>query len=116
MRFISNPVFKPRARLLIQLGDQLIRNENIAVLELIKNCYDADSRIVKIILSNLDKKDVGKIEIIDDGCGMNQNVITNAWLEPGSDFKEIQFKKNKRTEKYQRLPIGEKGIGRFGVH
>jgi hypothetical protein len=29
--------FEPRARLLLQLGDKLIKNENIALLELIKN-------------------------------------------------------------------------------
>ena len=33
--------FKPKARLLLQLGDQLIRNEKIALSELIKNSYDA---------------------------------------------------------------------------
>ena len=42
--------FKPRARLLLQLGDQLIKNESIALLELAKNAYDADASVVSIIM------------------------------------------------------------------
>jgi signal transduction histidine kinase len=116
MNFKNNPTFRPRARLLLQLGDQLIKNENIAVLELVKNSYDADARNVKIRMKNVENKEFGKIEILDDGCGMDEDVLKNAWLEPGSDYKELQFRKNKRSVKYNRLPIGEKGIGRFGVH
>ena len=35
--------FKPNARLLLHLGDELIRNESVAILELVKNAYDADA-------------------------------------------------------------------------
>ncbi len=108
--------FEPRARLLLQLGDKLIKNENVALLELIKNSYDADSRKVKLRLNQITNKDLGTIDIIDDGEGMNMEIIENAWLEPGSDHKEQLTKKNIRTKKFNRLPIGEKGIGRFGVH
>ena len=38
--------FKPRAQILLQLGEQLIKNENIAILELVKNAYDADAKKV----------------------------------------------------------------------
>lgn len=117
MRILSDKnFFEPRARLLIQLGDKLIKNENIALLELIKNSYDADAKDVKLKLYNIESKKDGIIEILDDGTGMDMDIIQNAWLEPGSDNKAILFKKRKRTEKYGRLPIGEKGIGRFGVH
>lgn len=117
MRMISTRnYFEPRARLLIQLGDKLIKNENIALLELVKNSYDADAKGVKIKLKNIQDKNNGIIEIIDDGVGMDIDIINNAWLEPGSDNKAIQFKNRERTKKFKRLPIGEKGIGRFGVH
>lgn len=117
MKIDSNKnFFQPRARLLLQLGDKLIKNENIALLELIKNSYDADARKVDVKLRNLKNKELGYIEILDDGEGMDMKIIENAWLEPGSDHKEIQTKNNIRTQKYKRLPIGEKGIGRFGVH
>ncbi len=108
--------FEPRARLLLQLGDKLIRNENIALLELIKNSYDADARRVKVILKNVETKNIGVIEVNDDGDGMDIDIIQNVWMEPGSDHKEILTRKNIRSKKYGRLPIGEKGIGRFGAH
>lgn len=108
--------FQPRARLLLQLGDKLIKNENIALLELIKNSYDADAKHVKVKLQRIAKKSEGLIDIVDDGEGMDLATIENVWLEPGSDHKAELFKKKIRTTLYGRLPIGEKGIGRFGVH
>ena len=51
--------FKPRASLLLQLGDQLIKNENIAIVELIKNSYDADATSVDVVLNDLDKPMLG---------------------------------------------------------
>lgn len=109
-------VFKPRARLLLQLGDQLIKNESIAVLELVKNAYDADASFCSVEMKNIDDPSKGEIIVFDDGIGMDLGVIEDAWLEPGSDHKEKKFKKEERTENFNRLPIGEKGIGRFGVH
>lgn len=108
--------FKPRARLLLQLGDQLIKNESIALVELVKNSYDADANIVNIYMENVDDPDTGIIIIEDDGYGMSPKVVENVWLEPGSDFKTQKIKKLEASPKYDRLPIGEKGIGRFGVH
>jgi len=42
MKRIALP-FKPRARLLLELGNQLIKDEGIALFELVKNSYDADA-------------------------------------------------------------------------
>lgn len=109
-------IFKPRARLLLQLGDQLIRNESVALLELIKNSYDADAKFVTILMENIDKAENANIIIEDDGYGMNSDIVENVWMEPGSEFKTKQFENLELTPKYKRLPIGEKGIGRFGVH
>lgn len=108
--------FKPRARLLLQLGDQLIKNESIALVELVKNSYDADANVVNIYMENVDDPKKGVIIIEDDGYGMSADVVENVWLEPGSDFKTQKIKKLEVSPKYERLPIGEKGIGRFGVH
>lgn len=46
---------RPYARLLTMLGDQLIKNEQIAVIELIKNSYDADADWVKVSFENFSK-------------------------------------------------------------
>lgn len=109
-------IFKPRARLLLELGNQLIRNENIAISELSKNSYDADATNVKIELENIDSKEKGQIVIEDNGSGMNLDIIENVWLEPGTDYREKQIKEGIRSPKFKRLPLGEKGVGRFAVH
>lgn len=107
--------FKPRAQILLQLGEQLIKNENIAILELVKNSYDADAKTAKVVLNRVDDPENGYIEIIDDGLGMNLDTITNKWMEPGNTHKKSIVENNERSP-LGRLPIGEKGIGRFGVH
>jgi hypothetical protein len=111
-----NAKFKPRARLLLQLGDQLIKNESIALIELVKNAYDADANIVSVLMDIPDNNSNGTIIIEDDGYGMTKDIVENVWLEPGSDFKTKKIENNEVSPKYKRLPIGEKGIGRFGVH
>jgi len=107
--------FKARARLLEQLGEQLIKNASIALLELVKNSYDADASIVNLTMKNVQVSS-GFIEIYDDGCGMDIDIIQNVWLEPGTDYKERQLKDNYLTPVFERRPLGEKGIGRFAVH
>src|SRR5690606_4862996 len=90
----ESPVrFKPRARLLLQLGDQLIKNESIALVELVKNSYDADANFVNIYMENVDEPQKGVIIIEDDGYGMSKDTVENVWLEPGSDFKTQKINK-----------------------
>lgn len=108
--------FKPRARILLQLGEQLIRNESVALLEIVKNSYDADAQNVTIKMRDIDNREKGIIIIEDDGMGMDVDIIKNVWMEPGSDYKAKLFQKKIRSPRFNRLPLGEKGIGRFGVH
>jgi len=107
--------FKPRAQILLQLGEQLIKNENVAILELVKNAYDADAKKVIVNMQELEEQEEAYIEIIDDGCGMDINIIRDIWMEPGNSHKK-DVVENKKLSNLGRLPIGEKGIGRFGVH
>lgn len=111
----KNVVFKPKARLILQVGDRLIANEKIAVSEVIKNSYDADARSVIVEMNDINDADKGEIIILDDGIGMDLNILENVWMEPGTNYKEDILSKNQISE-FKRLPIGEKGIGRFGVH
>lgn len=116
---MANPAsFKTRARVLNQLGEQLIKNEAIALLELIKNSYDADASECNVTMYNPTSERNGRIIIKDDGEGMNISVISSCWLEIGTSYKEdLKFSETtKRTKKYNRLRLGEKGIGRLGVH
>lgn len=109
-------IFKPRARLLLQLGDELIRNEGIALLELVKNSYDADATEVSLVMNKVDQVEEGAIVIEDNGTGMDLRIITEVWMEPGSNYKRELYEKKKRTKKFGRAVLGEKGIGRFAAH
>lgn len=111
---ISMP-FKPKAQILLQLGEQLIKSESVAILELIKNAYDADAKNVSVSMVDIDNPQTGYIEIIDDGIGMNLWTVQNIWMEPGNTHKKDIVSTSERSS-LNRLPIGEKGIGRFGVH
>ena len=108
--------FRPRARLLVLLGEQLITNEVIAVVELVKNAYDADAQNVDVILQDVGEPAKGQIIVQDDGSGMSLETVLNVWLEPATDFRKRQREARERTPKYGRLPLGEKGIGRFAGH
>ncbi|MFA5104792.1 MAG: ATP-binding protein [Candidatus Margulisiibacteriota bacterium] len=108
--------FEPKARLLLQLGDQLIRSESIALLEIIKNSYDANASVVRVSMKNIDNPASGEIVIEDDGIGMDADIIKNIWMQPGTDYKWKIIQGIKKVDKKNRIPIGEKGIGRFGVH
>ncbi|WP_407148335.1 ATP-binding protein [Bradyrhizobium sp. ORS 86] len=107
--------FRPRARLLQLMGDQLIGSSRLAVFELVKNAYDADASNVRLTFHDLGTE-AARIVIRDNGEGMSLDVITNVWLEPGADYRELQKQSNKRSPKFHRLPLGEKGVGRFAVH
>ena len=108
--------FKPRARILQLLGDQLIRDPHIAVFELLKNSYDADATNVTVTLRDVEQPDKASIVVEDDGCGMTFDTVLNVWLEPGTDYRARQRSDGRRSPRHGRLPMGEKGIGRFAVH
>lgn len=105
--------FTPKARLIQILGEHLIKDATVGIIELVKNSYDADATFVEIIMDSLNKKD-GKIIIRDNGSGMSEDDFINKWMNPASGHKEIQKEEKKRT-KLGRLPLGEKGVGRFAV-
>ena len=67
-------------------------------------------------MKNLENPDIGEIIIEDDGIGMDAIIISTVWMQPGSDHKLKIIQALKDNPKAERIPIGEKGIGRFGVH
>ena len=112
---MNKQAFRPRARLLELLGEQLIDNVRLAVFEMVKNSYDADANQVNVCLVQPDTHD-GIISVHDDGCGMTLDTIQKVWLEPGADDRYEQKMAGIRSEKFNRLPLGEKGVGRFAAH
>jgi len=110
---------RPYARLLTMLGDQLIKNEQVALIEIIKNAYDADAKIVKISFDNFKenytKTDESCITIEDNGHGMSADIIKKHWLNPATPEKKRRKEKNLRRTELGRVIQGDKGIGRFAI-
>ena len=107
--------FRPRARVLQLLGDELIGSPRLAVFELVKNAYDADATEVAVRI-DLDPDAEPAITVTDDGDGMSLDLIRSVWLVPGDDHRRRQREEGRRSAKHHRLPLGEKGLGRFAVH
>lgn len=110
---------RPYARLLTMLGDQLIKNEQIAVLELIKNSYDADADWVSLSFENFNSdgsnRADSKIVIEDNGEGMTKDIIETAWMSPATPNKFSNDGVVRRTKNKGRIVQGEKGIGRYAM-
>ncbi|MHA1381401.1 MAG: ATP-binding protein [Candidatus Helarchaeota archaeon] len=107
--------FRPRARILKILGEELITDEVIALVELVKNSYDADATKVDVILKNVTDIENGSVIIHDNGSGMSLETVLNSWLEPGTEYRKSQRDKGERSKKYNRQILGEKGVGRFAA-
>lgn len=103
-------VIKPRV--IAHLGEDLIKDESIALLELVKNSYDAKATYCNVDFDFDVWGRLEKITVEDNGTGMDLNTIETVWLVIGTDNKKNQLNK----EKDGRAPLGEKGIGRLGVH
>lgn len=113
--------FNPRAHILTLLGEELIKSPVMAIYELVKNSYDADSTKVDVYFRDIESVEKAAIIIEDDGIGMTSQIIEDVWLEPGSDFrkpinKQTGLRQIIRSPLFQRVPMGEKGVGRFAVH
>lgn len=89
------------------LGRQNFSNKESAILELVKNAYDAGADNLSIIFKNT--KNGVVLTIIDDGAGMNENDIRYAWMHVGKSTRGYVNNEN------QRVYAGSKGIGRFAL-
>jgi len=90
------------------IGKELINDDNVAVMELVKNSYDAGASKVIIEFKNLfHKSKKPELIIQDDGVGMDEDDILNKWLNIAYSSKKLEYTQNNR---YQ---AGNKGVGRF---
>ena len=111
---------RPYARLLTMLGDQLIKNERIALVELIKNAYDADASRVEVLFEdfneNMSHEGHSRIVVRDNGTGMTPKTVRTQWMNPAAPQKYLDKQQGKaKTPGKKRVIQGEKGIGRFAV-
>ena len=100
---------RPSARILNSIGKDLIIDDIAAIVELIKNSYDADATEVIIKFFNLNNNPVLLVE--DNGNGMSYQDIAEKWMIPGTNNKV----KEKYSSKKNRRVLGEKGLGRYSV-
>lgn len=104
---------RPAARLIYTIGSDLIGDAYAAVVELVKNSYDADASFVNIQFdySTIESSPALIISIEDNGHGMSFDTVINKWLVPATDDKL----KRKESPIRKRLLQGRKGIGRFAA-
>ena len=115
---MSKVHFRTNALLKSIIGKDLITDDNIAVLELVKNSFDAGSKKVDITFKNILKNDdsdkikfptdaSSKLIIKDVGIGMAEFDITEKWLNIAYSEKK------EKKEEFGRVLAGNKGVGRF---
>ena len=103
--------FSVDARAMLTWGRESIKDHTTAVLELVKNSYDAGASIVEVqIWTGLFADGGPHIRIADDGVGMSAEDVEHHWLRLGYSAK----REDKFTARGRRR-TGEKGIGRISA-
>ncbi|MDR6985384.1 signal transduction histidine kinase [Rheinheimera pacifica] len=109
-RLLTKKPFEFSARVTMQLGRESISSSTVAVSELIKNSYDANSNNVSIDFT-IRNKATSTLVIKDDGEGMSVDDLLERWLTVGTDNKsKIEFSRDNK-----RVLTGAKGLGRLGI-
>ena len=79
--------FKIDARLILQLGRDSIKDHSTALIELVKNSFDADASKVEVEIYC--KGESKGIRVADNGFGMTGTEIEDNWLRIGFSEKEV---------------------------
>jgi len=96
-----------------ELGELLVGRDSTALVELIKNAYDADAQVVTVVAQNLADAGEGVIVVSDDGHGMTLEQFREGFLRVASRLKSDGLR---RSPLYKRRYTGAKGIGRLAAH
>jgi len=99
---IGSAKFRVSTYLIVEGGEEAVSNSNVAIIELIKNAYDADSASLKLNI------DLNNITVSDVGSGMNYKEIEKKFMKIADPYKK-EISKTKKG----RVPVGSKGIGRL---
>ena len=101
---------RPAGRHILTIGRDLIQDRYAAVVELVKNAYDADSPDVNIEFKATPDHNGYRIVISDHGHGMSRNTVINEWMVPST-----RSKLDRRTSPSGRIMQGNKGVGRYAA-
>jgi signal transduction histidine kinase len=110
--------WKFHPRVFNSLGADLVTDDIVAIIELVKNAYDAGAD--KVIISFTkdiqggNEKDKIILEIIDNGHGMTEDIINDVWFTVATPYKEIN-KTVRISKNTNRTVSGEKGLGRLST-
>lgn len=96
-----------------QLGELLVGRDSTAIIELVKNAYDADASLVVLSGRNLQDPDSAVLDVMDDGHGMTRAQFRSGFLRLAARGKAGG---NKRSPIFGRRYTGEKGVGRLAAH
>ena len=96
-----------------ELGELLVGRDSTALIELIKNAYDADATEVTVLGEGLEDPGRGSILVTDNGVGMSTQQFENGFLRVASRLKD---QGERRSMLFQRRYTGAKGIGRLAAH
>ena len=107
---LSKIPFKLHPRVFTALGADLVTSDIVAVIELVKNSYDAFATRVDVRFAT-DTTGRPMLEIEDNGSGMTRQIIENVWCLVATPFR-INETKSKRGRDYRRV-TGAKGLGRL---
>jgi Signal transduction histidine kinase regulating C4-dicarboxylate transport system len=107
---------KIHPRAFAAFGEELVTSDSVAILELVKNAYDAYALTVNLIFEK-DKDGNPRIVIKDDGHGMTKDVIVNAWATIATPYKKNNpyVKRVIDGVEHTRIVSGNKGLGRFSA-
>ncbi len=101
---------RPAGRHILTVGRDLIKDSYAAVVELVKNAYDADSPDVTIKFQGIPDQNNYSIVISDNGHGMTRDSVVNKWMVPSTKDKF-----DRRKSPSGRVMQGQKGVGRYAV-
>jgi signal transduction histidine kinase len=105
--------FSVDTHLFRELGELLVGRESTALIELVKNAYDADATEVTVFGENIGDPGLGVIRISDNGVGMDPDTFQRGFLRVAGRLKTDGDRKSNR---YQRRFTGAKGVGRLAAH
>jgi signal transduction histidine kinase len=100
--------FTVDSALLAELGEKLVESAHVALVELVKNAYDADASEV-IVRLKPQHRGGPEVEVIDNGSGMTFQEVKKYWMRIATTHK----RNNDLSPTYGRPRTGSKGIGRF---
>lgn len=110
---MGNLTFTVDTHLFRELGRLLVGRDSTALVELIKNAYDADADAVTVHGEHLDDREFARIVVSDNGTGMTEDQFRKGFLRIASRLKDTS---SRHSTIHKRRFTGAKGVGRLAAH